>query len=725
MVKAIKRINKENRGKIRLIFSFLGLFLFLCIFLKVSILYSSENREEGRLNFLLITVDTLRADRLSCYSSEHLLTPNIDSLAEKGILFSRAFANTSTTLPSHANILLGTTPLYHGVRENANFIVREEFLTLAEHLKSYGYNTGAFVGAYPLDSRFGLAQGFDIYDDNYGFRKLQSVSYEQRKADVVVDNALEWLKSQDSPWFLWIHCFDPHDPYEPPEPFKTQYENHLYNGEVAFVDFVLGKIFRYMEENNYFDKTLTIFTGDHGESLGQHGEMTHGYFAYNTTTWIPLIIAFPDIKQGQVDQYVSHLDMFPTVCDVLRLEKPSFLQGVSLLPAIKGKKLSKKPIYFESMYPYYSRGWAPLKGFIYDREKFIDSPIPELFDLDEDFNELKNLAERKSLDRYRKQLERIIKIQSTPESYKAQKRTDRESLERLRSLGYVSSFQISKKESFGPEDDVKILLPFHNKALRAMEHYKNGEVNEGIKLLKEIITERKDVDIAYYHLATLYKQKGRLKDALEVLKQGIENLPLSYEIFFAYVSDLLSAGQFDEVIKVFSEKSLRQTELDPAIWICLGVAYSSEGDFKKAITAYEKALSLDNRYPVIYNNLGSVYLSIFLQTKDKKAYQKSLENFKKAIELDPNYPSAYNGLGAVYRHVGNIDGAIYCWERALELSPDFDRALYNIGGAYLEKGNKVKALDYLNKYKDKYYHLLPQEKRRILDALIQKCRQKP
>ena len=391
------------------------------------------------MNFLLITIDTLRADRLSCYSTEHLETPNIDSLGEKGVLFTKAFAHTSTTLPSHANILLGTVPLNHGVHDNSNFVVEKEFLTLAGHLKSFGYSTGAFVGAYPLDSRFGLTQGFDVYDDDYGSQNFQEPSYVERRAEVVIDSALKWQERQESPWFLWVHCFDPHFPYESPEPFRTQYKETPYNGEVAYVDSILGKLFDYLKENNFFSDTMIIVTGDHGESLGEHGEITHGYFAYNSTIWIPLIIYIPGVKNGHVEQIVSHIDIFPTVCDVLRIEKPSFLQGISLLPAIQGKKLPKRSIYFESMYPYYSRAWGPIRGIISGDEKYIDSPIPELYDLDKDFDELKNLAETKSLENYKKQLARIIKDQSFHGVEPGvRKKIDRKSLEKLKSLGYIS-----------------------------------------------------------------------------------------------------------------------------------------------------------------------------------------------------------------------------------------------------------------------------------------------
>jgi len=362
-------------------------FLFRGVYTSPSILASGN---EAKQNVLMITIDTLRADRLSCYGNQDLKTPNIDMLAERGVLFSRAFGNTSTTLPSHANIFLGTTPNFHGVHENLNFIVNQDLLTLTERLKANGYSTGAFVGAYPLDSRFGLSQGFDVYDDQYQRDHSANLSSLERKAEIVVGAALDWLQVQKQPWFLWIHCWDPHNPYDPPEPFKTQYQERLYDGEIAYVDMALGVLLDYLGENDLFDSTLIIFTGDHGESLGQHGEETHGYFAYNSTLWIPLIISFPETVQGRSEDYVSHIDIFPTVCDILGIEKPSFLQGISLFPTLKGKKLPERQIYFESLYPYYSRGWAPLKGFIFKKKKFIDCPLLEFYDLGNDFNEKKS-----------------------------------------------------------------------------------------------------------------------------------------------------------------------------------------------------------------------------------------------------------------------------------------------------------------------------------------------
>jgi arylsulfatase A-like enzyme/Tfp pilus assembly protein PilF len=701
-------------------------YLFLSLLLTFFPLHSSQNKKEGKLNFLLITIDTLRPDRLSCYDDGHLKTPNIDNLAGRGTLFLKAFAHTSTTLPSHTNILLGTTPLYHGVHENSNFIVRDEFLTLAEHLKNHGYSTAAFVGAYPLDSRFGLAQGFDVYDDNYDTRRTEQSDIGERKAEIVVKGALEWLDGQKSPWFLWIHCWDPHDPYEPPEPYRAQYEKHPYDGEVAYVDFVLGRLFRYLEENNLSEKTLIIFTGDHGESLGEHGEKTHGFFAYNSTIWVPLIISVPGVKPGEVHQNVMHVDIFPTVCDVLEIEKPSFLQGISLLPALKGKRLPKRNIYFESLSPYYSKGWAPLRGYIYGKEKFIESPIPEFYNLEKDFNELENLAGREKLDKYRKKLNQIIKKQSLNENIKAEQRIDRESLEILKSLGYISSAHVSKKESYSPDEDVKVLLPYHYKCAKAMDiYYKDHKFREGIELLKEVITERKDISTAYTDLSELYRDQGRLTDALETLKLGLGFMPTNYEILSTYVQYLVEAGQDDEAIDVFAAKSSPQMEYDPEIWNYIGLAYWHKGNFEKALKAFEESVSIDNKYPIAFNNLGALHYSIFLKTKDLESYKKSVQNFKRAIELDPYYSTAFQGLGVAYAQVGDLEEAISCLEKALELRPDFGQAVYDLGIVYMKNGETIKAYDNFIKVKESpYYKLLSPGAREKLDILIQRTKPK-
>ena len=701
---------------------FLMLLLLGIVFDPVSIF--PQRKGETKQNFLLITIDTLRADKLGCYGSQSPKTPNIDQLAERGVLFSRAFANTSTTLPSHTNILLGTTPNFHGIHENLNFVVNRELLTLAEHLKNYGYSTGAFVGAYPLDSRFGLSQGFDFYDDNYSRIHTVNLSSLDRKAEDVVEAALDWLQGRTSPWFLWIHCWDPHNPYDPPEPFKTQYSDHLYEGEIAYVDSILGRLFHFMRENSLFDSTLVVFTGDHGESLGEHGEETHGYFAYNSSLWIPLIISLPNTTSGRVDESVSHIDIFPTVCETLGIEMPAFLQGASLLPAMRGKKIPERPIYFESLYPYYSRGWAPLKGFIHKEKKYIDSPIPELYDLSHDFDELQNLAGREKTAQFASQLNDLIQDLTPAQGIVSVQQADRETREKLASLGYVSSGRVpqTQKKEFDVKDDVKVMLPYTNRINEGWKLYKSGQQEAGVKLIKEIFEERKDIDMAYKQLAFIYQETGNTEEAIAILEQGLSALPSSYEIYIDYMKVLISAKQYDQVIQSFEKISLREAEYDPEIWNNLGTAYARRGDLEMAIKAFEMGLSLDDNHPELYNNLANASYSHSLKKKDPFIFTRSFEYYKKAIELDPEYPAPYYGLGHAYREEGNLGGAIYCWQKTLELDPGFKEAHLNLAIAYLNTGEKAKALILLNEYKKLYYNLILPAEKETLDALIEQSK---
>jgi arylsulfatase A-like enzyme/Flp pilus assembly protein TadD len=676
-----------------------------------------------KLNVLLITIDTLRTDRLSCYDDRHVATPHMDSLAERGTLFLRAFAHTPTTLPSHTNILLGTTPLYHGVHENLNFFVREECTTLAEYLQSHGYATAAFVGAYPLDARFGLAQGFDVYDDEYDRVHFQNRSSLERRADEVIDRSLAWLNGRTSPWFLWIHCFDPHVPYDPPAPFKTQYPNRPYDGEVAYTDRALGKLVRHLQSEGLFENSLVILTGDHGEALGDHGELSHGIFAYNPSLWIPLIICLPQAQPLRNDVYVAHIDIFPTVCDALGVEKPKFLQGRSLLPAIKGKKLSRETIYFESLYPFYSRGWAPIRGYIEKEIKFIETPIPEVYDLENDFGETTNLARSHQLDTYRKRLHGLMDKQSSPESDKAQQTLDRASLERLRSLGYISGGQSTKKD-FGQGDDAKILLPYHNRVIQGWDLYKKGRVSEATQILEQVLEERDNIDIAYYRLGTIYRENGRIEDCLKVLRAGVTHLPTNYDIFFNFIKNLLGVRRYSEVISMFRDAGYPQIEFDPEIWNNLGLAYARSNQYPQAVKAYEQALALDERYPELNHNLGDAYQALAVEKRDNRLLILAVERYQKAIELDATYPAPYFGLGKVYRILGRPDAAITVFAQAFEIEPQFDQALMFQGLAYMDKGDNSKALEIFLQYKKWFSQKLSAPAQKKLEALIAQCRKR-
>ncbi len=698
-------------------------FLWVSIF-AISFLFSealpTEKISEPRLNVLLITIDTLRPDRLSCYGSERVKTTNIDKLASRGVLFTRAFANTTTTLPSHTNILLGTTPLYHGVHANSDFVVGDEHLTLAELLKSHGYATGAFVGGWPLDSQFGLTQGFDTYDSQFG----HSSKSLERSAEEVANKATDWLKTTNSPWFLWVHCFDPHDPYEPPDPYKEQFVGDLYSGEVAYVDDALGKLLEYVNEESLFDRTLIIFTGDHGESLWEHNEKTHGFLAYNSTLWSPLIIIFPGVKARQTNVYVSHIDIFPTVCDILEIDKPDVIQGLSLLPALKDEETKNRPIYFESLYPFYSLGWAPLRGCIQDKKKFVESPIPELYDLEKDFDELKNLADEKNLNKHREKLEELIHNLASPNLKRRQQTLDRESLEKLASLGYISFGLESRKKEFGPNDDVKVALPFSNKANEAVELFENGERSRAIESIKEILTERQDIPNAYSNLANFYKKLGRLQDSIEVLKMGLTNIPSSYTIFFDLINNLAETRQYDTIMTFLKEHSFRQMNYDPALWNILGNVYYAKLDLQKAEENYLRALELDERNSLILTNLGNVKLTASRVDSISGDLQNAIELFIKAIELEPDYAEAHIGLGRAYLQANRINESIQALEKAYELDPESDDALFYLGSGYLANNKSAEALRLFNRLKERSYNRMPPGLRKRLDALIQQAQKK-
>ncbi len=686
-------------------------------------LLSLSARSAGaELNLLLVTVDTLRPDRLRCYSSEHLETPRIDALAAKGVLFERAFAHDPITLASHANILLGMTSLAHGVSDNSVSVVAPDYLTLAELLKSRGYATGAFVSAFPLDSRFGLDQGFDVYDDSYPAKPTAEGLFSERPAGKTITAALEWLAGRKGSWFCWIHLWDPHAPYAAPEPYASLFKDKPYAGEVAYVDAELGRLMDELGQRGLAGQTVVVLTADHGESLGEHGEMTHGYFAYNSTLWVPLIISAPGAKAARVKDYVGHVDIFPTVCDLLGIDKPSSLHGDSLAPFLKGKTRKARPIYFESLDPYLNRGWAPLRGVIENGKKYIESPIPELYDLESDFGEEKNLAKAENLPPYKQKLREVMDLGASPLLAQAGRQTtDRETKERLRSLGYAASRAAQTKASYGPEDDLKTLLPFEQKADSAAQLQKQGRLAESVRLLEDIIKERKDFGKAYDQLYEIYRSQGLIEDAFQVLERAFTANPGNYVIVSGYGIALVKNG-LDRKGAEILEKALGLYDRDATAWNSLGVAYGKTGDFEKARAAFTRALALAPDDALFNGNFGSYYVTVAMKTKDPEAVRQSVGYFEKAVAADPTLASAYNGLGGALKMLGRNDEAIKNWEKAVELDPTFAFAAYNLAVAYLEKGDKPKALENCQKYLLIRGRSITAEERQEINALIQKIK---
>ncbi len=672
-------------------------------------------------NLLIVTIDTLRADRVGAYGGR-LKTPNIDRLAARGVLFERAFAQSTTTLPSHTSLFLGLTPLHHGVHDNSNFVVGAGFLTLAEHLKKAGYATAAFISGFPLDSRFGLNRGFDLYDEALEQHGSNELSYRERKAGDVLARSLEWLTGRIGPWFAWIHIFDPHHPYEPPEPYRTQFKDRLYDGEVAYVDASLKALVDAIETRGGFGDTVVVLAADHGEGLGEHGEDTHGFLAYNTTLRVPLVVCAPGLKPGRVGQVAALVDVFPTACELLGVATPPRLDGVSLVPAAKGRKLAARSVYFEAMFPYYSRGWAPLFGFLEGPEKFIESPIPESYDLAGDFDETRNLIPPKDPAPLRARLAKVTAGLSPTDRAGQEARLDRETQERLRSLGYVSSPQPVRKAVYGPEDDVKTLLPFHLRCQEARSLFDQGRAAEAVDLLKHVISEREDFDGAYSALGMIYALQGRVGDALAVFRRGLEVLPANYMIASPFIHMLLKVGRFDEAIKVIAADGRYPFETVADSWNVLGEAYLNTGQLDNARKALGAALDLDERDYLIHRNLGDVELADFSRTRDQGAYERAVACYEKAIELNPRDPSSRNALGFSYLQGGRAKEAIPQLVKAVELVPDYDTAVYNLGLAYFQTADYAKALEILTRFRERFGGRLKPAELQAVDAQIRECR---
>ena len=676
------------------------------------------------LNLLIITIDTLRADRVSCYDPAHVRTPSIDGLATEGTLFMEAFSHVPLTLPAHASLLLGKMPTAHGVHDNSHFAVRDDSLTLAEHLKNLGYATGAFVGGYPLHSRFGLGQGFDIYDDRFAAAPDVGREFAERRAAAVADKALAWVQGRPSPWFLWVHFYDPHDPYEPPEPYLSRFKDAPYDGEVAYADEMVGRLLSFLRDRGLADGTMVVLTGDHGESLGEHGEMTHGYLTYNTTLWVPLIIRVPGRKPSRVDQPVSHVDVFPTVCEALSVGRPAGLEGRSLVPAMAGRELRPSTVYFECLSPYYGRGWAPIRGHLDGRMKFIESPIPELYDLEKDFGETVNLAGTRDLAGYRKSLDKLVEAEVSGRGSGAETKLDAAAAEKLRSLGYVVGPAAPKKKAFGPEDDVKTLLPYLERSMEALALSHAGRGTAAIEQLKEVITARPEMDVARVNLALVYEAADRAEDARRVLVDGLKALPESYDLFTHMINFYVSAGDFRTAVALAEARPLPQMESDPKIWVALGICYRNLTDYPKAQAAYETALAIDPTYPVIYNNLGTLQLALASANSGRTALTKAAAYFEKAVELDPEYALAFYGLGQARYRAGDQDGAVAALKKAIGLQPDLLRAHFFLGMAYYRQGRYADALALLEKYRESARKSLDAADLKKLDGVIAECRAK-
>ncbi|MBS1849529.1 MAG: sulfatase-like hydrolase/transferase [Acidobacteria bacterium] len=586
-------------------------------------------------NLVVITIDTLRADHLGCYGYKAIHTPHLDSLAADGIRFERAYSVAPVTLPSHSALFTGTYPMFSGMHDFSGNKLNPTQPTLASVLKAQGYVTGAVVGSAVLDSRFGLNQGFDFYYDHFDFSRLQESNLDEmeRPGNIVADQTLAWLsQNTQKKFFLWMHLYDPHFPYRPPPPYDAQYKDHPYDGEIAFADAQVGRLLHFLKERNLYRNTLIVVTGDHGESLGEHGEKTHGYYIYNATMHVPVLVHLPgEASARTVAEPVSLVDLMPTILQVLHVEIPAQVQGRSLTDLIAAKKDSTpRNIYGESYLPRLHFNWSELRGVQTDRYHFIDAPRPELYDLSKDPGETENLfAQKKAVaEEMRNRLSGLIRQYSAGEEMAQKTSLDPAMMERLKSLGYAGFSgggdpTISARDLPDPKDRIQVYEMISD----AMAESQHGEYASSTeKLLAALKTEPNSVAVHYLLGLNYYR--------LRQFDKSVE--------------------QLEQVLKLSPDYSLAAFQL--------GLAYGRTGNFDKAIATLQRTLELDpSNFSAAYN-LGVAYVQ-------KKMVPEAMAAFQQSVSLSPEYAPAHRALGEMWMYQGQLDQALAALRRAAELAP--------------------------------------------------------
>jgi arylsulfatase A-like enzyme/Flp pilus assembly protein TadD len=649
-------------------------------------------RREPGLSVLVITVDTLRADALGAYGRTGADTPWMDRLAQDGVRFERAHAHNVVTLPSHANLLSGRYPLVHGVRDNSGFRFPADTPTLATLLKARGYRTAAFVSSFALDSRFGLDMGFDVYDDQLGGAETRTAFLmPERRGPETVESALRWLAVQgDAPFFCFVHLYEPHFPYRPSEPFASRFPGQPYQGEVAAADAALQPLLKPILEAGDRGRTLVVFTADHGEALGDHGEQTHGIFAYEATLRVPLILYAPrSLHPAVVRAPVRHVDVLPTVLDLLALEAPADLSGRSLLPLIAGGSPPAALSYFEALSSSLNQGWAPLRGVIDGGLKYVDLPLPELYDLAADPEEKRNLAASRSadLDRLRGVLAGLRKsereVQPAPE--------EASTLERLRALGYVTASEpVRARERYTDEDDPKRLIDVDSRASEVLRLYEAGDLDGALVKNRENIRRRPNMPLAYLHEAYLLRARGDLEGAVQAARKAVQLRPADQESVALLAVYLVQAGRPREAVDLL-EPYAGASKPDLDVLTARGMGLAALGRREDALATFARARETDPSNAMVLVNVGTVHLLAGELEPARAA-------FESALKIDAGLGRAYNSLGVIAARQGRMGDAIERWKVAARLDPKDYQTLFNLGSVLRQEGRAAEARPYLESY---------------------------
>ncbi|MGA3102904.1 MAG: sulfatase-like hydrolase/transferase [Terriglobales bacterium] len=619
-------------------------------------------------NVILITLDTTRADRMGFLGSKRGLTPHLDALARESVVFTHAYSQVPLTTASHATILTGTYPQFHQVNDFA--VPLAEDLPYAPYIfRGNGYYTAAFVGSLVLDpetrSAPGFERGFDTYDAGFHRRRQDEDRYHsiERRGDEVVAHALPWLNAhKKGPFFIWVHLYDAHDPYDPPEPFKTKYAAEPYDGEIAYVDAAVGKLLDQLRALGLYDGSLIAVMADHGEALGQHGETTHGIFLYDETIHVPLLFKLPREQSAgsRVDTRAGLVDVLPTILQSVGIDTPAQVQGESLLsllqtPGSKSAAMNKpmsqdRPAYSESDYPHRTFGWSSLRSLRTGKYLFVEAPTKELYDQSADPNAERNLAAASTAvaDTLDAQLEAFRqKTSTTKEAPKVV--ADPGLQERLNALGYVATDSSSasmpgiKETGADPKQKVDVVNLLHH-AEMARE---DNRFEEAVPLLEQVIALEPNLPITYLQLGTSLTALKEYEKALPILRKAVEMRP-------------------DLTVPRYQ----------------LGSALFETGDFAGAATQFETAVARSPNWPEAHLSLATAYAR-------EDRLTDAIPEYAKVIELRPNHYSAHLLLGRAQALTGNPAGAIPNLLRAVELMPKSPEPHRFLADAYAQLGQKA------------------------------------
>ncbi len=653
-------------------------------------------------NIILITLDTTRADHLPCYGYSGVKTPHLDALAKEGIVFEQCTASSPLTLPSHTSIMTGLYPTYHGVRVNANAAVSQDHLTLAELFAQQGYQCGAFIASFVLDGRWGLNQGFHHYDDRLEFGKQLelNIAMVQRPGNEVVDAALSWLENQGGrSFFTWIHLYDPHIPYEPPEPYLSEYnigQFGLYDGEIAFMDEQIGRVVTWLREKGLTGKTLLALIGDHGEGLGDHNEWEHGYFIYDYAVQVPLLIVTPfgDFQGKRVSSQVRTIDLYPTLLEMVGIEVPEENQGESLLDMLfHPDKTIESYAYCESFTPKIHYNWSPLHSLRTPRYKYIAAPRAELYDLENDPGELANIFEASPglARKFKEELDRMIEKTSLEAPQPETANIDQETLRRLAALGYIGAPVSTKaRKTSGALADPKDKQQIFELIQRAGGLITQEEYDQSAEILESVLREESLIPQAMLMLAQSYIKLDRREEAREQFDQLLRDDPESIQALIGLANLLLEEGKKDDVIALCM-RTLSLDERNAQAYTILGEIYMDEDDLSQALPYLEKAVEIQPKLTRTRLNLGACFVGLHQYDKGESILVEIVKDY-------PKFPMAHYHLGLLYEEQERWEEARNAYSIEVELYPqnfmarfNFGKLLYRLGDreGYLEQMQEV------------------------------------